>query len=199
MRREEFLARLKGPEAGHHLPPNEEPPELPPPPQDLVGHFLQAARATGCTVYAGSLPELRDLLRREIGQGPVLRGGEEPVARLCEGLASVAVDEPFTAAWGVALADGALARTGSMCFVRRREAPLTASLVPPRIAVLVPESRMVWDLGDYLRTPPEGGSIAVVSGPSRSADIENDLSIGVHGPGEVLVLLWHDRDGAVAC
>ncbi len=186
------MARLKGRDAGHHLPPNEEPPGLPPPPQDLASHFLQAAQATGCRVFAGSFQELRDLMRREIGQGPVLRGGEEQVARLCEGLAFVAVDEPFAAAWGVALADGALARTGSMCFVRRAGSPLTASLVPPRIAVLVPESRMVWDLADYLRTPPQGGSIAVVSGPSRSADIENDLSIGVHGPGEVLVLLWHD-------
>ena len=129
-----------------------------------------------------------------MGQGTVLRGGEESVLALAADLAAVTVEEPFAADWGVALADGALTRTGSMCFVRRPSSPLTATLVPPRIAVLVPTSRIVWDLADYLEHPPEGGSLAIVSGPSRSADIENDLSIGVHGPGDVLVLVWDDRE-----
>ena len=192
MRREDFLARLKGSGGGRCLPAAEEPPALPEPPADLADRFVQAATAAGCRIVQGGLNDLAAVLRGEVGEGAVLRGGEEKVLRLCEGLRAVAAAEPFAADWGVALADGAVARTGSMCFVRRRESPLTATLVPPRISVLVPLSRIVWDLADYLGTPPEGGSIAVVSGPSRSADIENDLSIGVHGPGDVLVLLWDD-------
>lgn len=192
MRREEFLARLRGRDGGRYLPLAEEPPALPDPASDLVGVFVDMADRAGCRVAQGSFVELRQLLRQEVADAPVLRGSEAEVLAVSEGLEAQA--EPFAAAWGIALADGALARTGSMCFVRRAQAPLTATLVPPRIAVLVQASRIVWDLADYLRQPPEGGSLAIVSGPSRSADIENDLSIGVHGPGEVLVLLWRDED-----
>ncbi len=192
MRREDFLARLRGRDGGRHLPRAEEPPALPAPASDLLAAFADMAARAGCRVAQGSLLELREILRREVAGDPVLRGSEPDVLSLSEGLMAVPAAEPFQAAWGVALADGALARTGSMCFVRRPQSPLTATLVPPRIAVLVPASRIVWDLADYLRQPPDGGSLAVVSGPSRSADIENDLSIGVHGPGDVLVLLWRD-------
>ena len=193
MRRDEFLARLRACAAGSHLPTEAEPPELPAPPEDLSRHFAQAAARVGCRVVEGGMEELGHILMREVGESAVLRGGEAQVLELCQGLQAAPQDEPFLAGWGVALADGALARTGSMCFVRRPLSPLTATLVPPRIAVLVPRSRIVWDLADYLRQPPDGGSLAIVSGPSRSADIENDLSIGVHGPGEVLVLLLSDE------
>ncbi len=195
MRREEFLGRLRSRPAGSHLPSEQTAPDLPSPPGDILSAFREMAAKAGCRVALGSFPELRRTLMEEVGQGSVLRGGEEPVLALSADLAAVPVEEPFAADWGVALADGALARTGSMCFVRRPASPLTATLVPPRIAVLVPTSRIVWDLADYLVDPPEGGSLAIVSGPSRSADIENDLSIGVHGPGDVLVLVWDDGDG----
>jgi hypothetical protein len=190
--KEEFLGRLRARAAGSHLPQEADPPELPTPPGDLPQRFAAAAERTGCQVFEGDLGDLGHVLRRAVGEAPVLRGGEAPVLEICDGLQASPQDEPFLAGWGVALADAALARTGSMCFVRRSAAPLTATLVPPRIAVLVPSSRIVWDLVDYLREPPPVGSLAIVSGPSRSADIENDLSIGVHGPGEVLVLLWRD-------
>ena len=193
MKREEFLAALRARPAGSHLPPEPEPPDLPPPPPDLATAFREAAQRVGSRVVEGTLAELQDVLRKEVGDAAALRGDEQPVARLCQGIAVHPAEDAFGAAWGVALADGALARTGSLCFVRRPASPLTASLVPPRIAVLVPRSRIVWDLGDYLAAPPDGGSLAIVSGPSRSADIENDLSIGVHGPGDVLILLWRDE------
>ncbi len=38
-------------------------------------------------------------------------------------------------------------------------------------------------------TPP--ASIELISGPSRTSDIEIDLSIGVHGPVEVYLIVMH--------
>ena len=37
--------------------------------------------------------------------------------------------------------------------------------------------------------PDLPSSVAIVTGPSRSADIEQKLAVGVHGPGEVHVVL----------
>ncbi|MGI0014778.1 MAG: LUD domain-containing protein, partial [Nitrososphaera sp.] len=50
-------------------------------------------------------------------------------------------------------------------------------------------------LADALALPQVRASSAtvVITGPSRTADIEMTLTIGVHGPGEVHVFLIDDR------
>ena len=74
--------------------------------------------------------------------------------------------------------------------------PLTTSLLPDTHIALVPRSRILRsmeDAFDLLRK--ERGAlprqVAYVSGPSRTADIEMSLTIGMHGPGEVHVFLMH--------
>jgi len=60
---------------------------------------------------------------------------------------------------------------------------------------IIPVERMVTRLGEILVQFDQAGreqlpaGIHFISGPSRSADIENDLTIGVHGPGIVYALL----------
>ncbi|MEE2856780.1 MAG: LUD domain-containing protein [Planctomycetota bacterium] len=101
---------------------------------------------------------------------------------------------------GVTVATVAVASTGSVVVASSDRERRLASLVPPNHLVLLPESRIVPDLIDLSRsgggpTAPLGGTealpscLTVVTGPSKTADIEGVLITGVHGPGRVDILL----------
>jgi L-lactate utilization protein LutC len=100
------------------------------------------------------------------------------------------------AEWGVTDAVQWVAETGStlLCATARR--PRAASLLPRRHMVVTPLSRLVADLDEALTHLADAPSQwLLVTGPSRTSDIENDLTIGVHGPGVMHVLVV-DEDEA---
>lgn len=96
---------------------------------------------------------------------------------------------------GIVLADDAAAYTGSIIVLSSEGKGRSVSLLPTVLIVIVPVERLRTTLGEVLiqfdRTGREGlpAGIHFISGPSRSADIENDLTIGVHGPGVVYTLI----------
>lgn len=97
--------------------------------------------------------------------------------------------------FGVILADGAVAATGSIVTLSAPHKGRSVSLLPTALFAIIPAERMYTRLGEVLARFDEAGrdnlpaGIHFISGPSRSADIENDLTIGVHGPGIVFALI----------
>ena len=91
--------------------------------------------------------------------------------------------EPSRAAYG-------LADTGSVVLLSSDE-PRSRSLLPFVHYTYLAESRILPGLAELFAKL--GGelpsSVAIVTGPSRSADIEQKLAVGVHGPGEVHIVL----------
>ena len=92
---------------------------------------------------------------------------------------------------GVSEAAYGLADTGSVVLAASPDEPRARSLLPEAHVSLLREDRILPGLAELFA---EVGSdlpsaLAIVSGPSRSADIEQRLTIGVHGPGEVHVVL----------
>jgi L-lactate dehydrogenase complex protein LldG len=91
-------------------------------------------------------------------------------------------------------ATAAVAQTGSVVIDSRRNAR-AASLLPEQAVFVVDVATIVDTPGDVLRHRdrwwPDGlpSQIVFVTGPSRSADIEMTLTIGVHGPGRVHAVL----------
>lgn len=94
---------------------------------------------------------------------------------------------------GLSTAEWAIAETGSLVLTSGPGRGRTVTLLPPTYVAVVAADRV-------LRTVPEavglyasdGGLPANVcfhTGPSRSGDIEMSLAIGVHGPGDVHVVL----------
>jgi L-lactate dehydrogenase complex protein LldG len=85
----------------------------------------------------------------------------------------------------------ALADPGSVAIAASPEEPRARSLLPEVHVTVVPEDRILPGLPELLARI--GGdlpsSLAIVSGPSRSADIEQVLALGVHGPREEHVVI----------
>jgi len=87
-----------------------------------------------------------------------------------------------------------IAETGSLVLISGAGQTLTASLLPEVHVAVLKTSRLVPTLADALRRPEvqKAASGVIVTGPSRTADIEMTLTIGVHGPGELHVFLIDD-------
>jgi L-lactate dehydrogenase complex protein LldG len=67
------------------------------------------------------------------------------------------------------------------------------SLLPPAHIALVPRERILSSLDELLSILPHPAevtsSMVLITGPSRTADIEQILVRGVHGPGEFHVVV----------
>jgi L-lactate dehydrogenase complex protein LldG len=92
---------------------------------------------------------------------------------------------------GVSRAAYGLADTGSVVLAASPDEPRANSLLPSVHVTLLVENRILPGLAELFEAV--GGdlpsALAIVTGPSRSGDIEQKLAVGVHGPGEVHVVL----------
>jgi L-lactate dehydrogenase complex protein LldF len=95
---------------------------------------------------------------------------------------------------GVTGATAAIADTGSILVLGGPGQPLTASLLPEIHIALLKEKDVYEQLGQVLKIKEIGqvSTAILISGPSRTADIEMTLTIGVHGPGELQVICMKD-------
>jgi L-lactate dehydrogenase complex protein LldG len=84
-----------------------------------------------------------------------------------------------------------VAATGSVVIIASPEEPRGRHLLPATHVSLLREDAIVRDLGSLFAMFASGlpSSVAIVTGPSRSADIEQRLVVGVHGPREVHVVV----------
>jgi L-lactate dehydrogenase complex protein LldG len=126
----------------------------------LVDDFAVAAAASGCHVH------------RDVDPAEIVAGRSE--------------DEV-----GVSRAAFGLADTGSVVLAAGPEEPRARSLLPQVHVTILEAERILPGLADLFREL--GGelpsALAIVTGPSRTADIEQKLVIGVHGPGEVHIVI----------
>jgi L-lactate dehydrogenase complex protein LldG len=100
---------------------------------------------------------------------------------------------------GVTGAALGIAETGSLLIEGNDLFPRLATMLPLVHVVLMREEALVpslGELGEHLRRCTLGGDgeqvryASLVTGPSRTADVEKTLSTGVHGPGELHIILF---------
>jgi L-lactate utilization protein LutC len=102
--------------------------------------------------------------------------------------------------YGLTGVEAAFASTGSMLVASGPQTMRSASLLPIRHIALIPfaclyptmedwlrQRRAEDKLADYLRAH---ANVVMISGPSKSADIEMNLTLGVHGPRYVYAIVF---------
>jgi L-lactate dehydrogenase complex protein LldG len=97
------------------------------------------------------------------------------------------------AACGITGADYALADTGTLVMLASPQEARLISLLPPVHIAIVQHERLLTGLDELLSILPhpaeQTSSMVLITGSSRTADIEQILVRGVHGPGEIHVVV----------
>src|ERR1035438_3227673 len=128
--------------------------------------------------------------------GGLSRAAARP-AVACLGLPPMATSEKLEklsdVVLGITKADYALADTGTLVVFSEAGEGRTLSLLPPVHVAVVEESRILAGLDELMerepRFPERSSAMIFITGPSRTADIERTLTVGVHGPGELHVVV----------
>jgi L-lactate dehydrogenase complex protein LldF len=159
----------------------------------LVEQFIQEATTLGVKVY----PVTERNVKQEIAS--LLAGrkvecilSDDAGAEYVTDIAVVRQPDPGIQ-WGITGVVGAIAETGSLLLASGAGETLTASLLPEMHIAVLKASHVVARVESAMALPGlNSASSVIATGPSRTADIEMALTIGVHGPGEVHVFLIDD-------
>jgi L-lactate dehydrogenase complex protein LldG len=161
------------------------------PHEDLPAKFSEALTALNGKVVlvpdlAAAHAQLRTMLagRRVVAsRAPILGGIGEVYSREACAAADI----------GLTSADFALADTGTLVFLTESQESRLISLLPPCHIAVIERDKILTSLDELLSRVPSPGvqssGMVLITGPSRTADIEMRLVRGVHGPGEIAVII----------
>jgi L-lactate utilization protein LutC len=174
---------------------------------DPLCRFRDEIRAAGGILHvvpdgAAATPKVVELLQGVAARRVLLgRGAVLEALSLAEALQSAGVqwlaadrDAVFSADVGVTGVDYLIAETGSIVLFSGPDQPRSASLLPPVHIAVATRDQLLPDLFDLFERQKAAGQgiracMTVITGPSKTGDIELKLVTGVHGPGEVHVVL----------
>ena len=210
--RASFLERIRerqgpAPVVGPHPPPS--PPDTVPVmgyrsldgDADLVEVFIRAAREAEATVDiapgAGVAERLAEIVEAYAVERAVVSVEAEAVraggllSDLGVEVASYSPEAAAVADLGVTSATHGLASTGSLVVDSSTAGSRAVSLLPRVHLCLLPADRIVPSHADVLRhqSRPMPSCRVVITGPSRTGDIEQRLTLGAHGPVALHILL----------
>jgi len=128
---------------------------------------------------------------------------EAALTRITEGKRIASSDAPpstrdlFNVEVGITRAQAAIAETGTLVLDSAVEQNRLISLVPPVHIAILDASHIYATLGETLamlhNDNKPSPAITFITGPSRTADLELTLTVGVHGPQELHVIIVQDK------
>ncbi len=97
-----------------------------------------------------------------------------------------------TADIGLTGCEAAVAETGSLALIAAADKPRAASLLPYVHVAVVCDAAIFTGMGEVFEQIESRSPLpylVFITGPSRTADIELSLTLGVHGPGKLVVII----------
>jgi L-lactate dehydrogenase complex protein LldG len=190
-------------------------------PEDLVEPFVRELKSAGAKVLLPSSPReavdiIIGLLRDSSSSRELLTwdDSEFPVAQLGPSLRKagfelldanlpadrklrrVRLAELGRASAGLTSAQAGLADSGTLALLSGLRRPRLASLLPPLHIAILPIRAIYPSMAAYFQAHPknvlQASNLVFITGPSRTADIEQNLTIGVHGPRELATIIVRD-------
>ena len=153
---------------------------------DLFRSRLEAVDA--CLWVVDDVQALPGLVKERVGSGSVAAWEE---ALLCvsseKWLANLASQS--SAEVSLIVADVGIAETGQIGFAHSDRRPREVALLPDRQIALLDRSNLVLNANEALRGV-RSPNFVLVAGPSRTADIEQRMMLGVHAPRSLDVIVF---------
>lgn len=171
--------------------------------ESVAGHAVWVRDVDEAAAVVLSVLERHQCRRVVVSDAPLVRqviAAAKPDAEIVE-----EPDRPalFACDAGITSAQWAVAETGTLVLDSDAERHRLASLVPPVHIALVEATAIRGTLGEVIAALAARGTggmsraVTCITGPSRTSDIELTLAIGVHGPGQLHVVViggQGDRD-----
>jgi L-lactate utilization protein LutC len=178
---------------------------------DPVGRFRDELLAAGghfhpVTDSASAVARVLDLVQTHVARRILLGRGtfldSLPLAERLRGLGlevqivddlagEAARDVVFAADLGISGVNYLIAETGTVALFAGQDEPRSLSLLPPVHIAVADRGQLLPDLFDLFAAVPQPppSCVSLITGPSKTGDIELRLVTGVHGPGEIHVVL----------
>jgi L-lactate dehydrogenase complex protein LldG len=174
----------------------------------VSGHFMGLLTMAEATARIATLADELKIGSAALGAGVKL--DLEPAARMLAqagvnvvrayknptGERATLRDRIAAADLGIIEADYAIASTGTFAVLGTPERPNSLTLLPPMNLIIVDADRILPDLAALIDAlGPDNivsHRLALITGPSRTADIEKLIVLGVHGPRQLYAAaVWH--------
>ena len=198
------LAKSKPFDEGHHVPNAVTHTPAADGEKDLLEGFKESLEMVGakCTIVeneSDAAARLRAIIT-DLSATEIIVSDSELVHRIVnaaelDAIADASRDELFSSDVGITSAQWAIAETGTLVLESGNERHRLVSLVPPVHVCLLKASSIRQSMAEILELADVDANptITFVTGASRTSDIELTLAIGVHGPGELYVIVIDDH------
>lgn len=173
-------------------------------PAALLARFIEEAKALHCDIYepATEAEAVKTVMQILGDDKTVMMWDAEhlPLSGLADALQSAGIEaaelRDRDVRVGLTGVDAALAATGSLVVMSGAGKSRQASMLPPVHIALVKKDQILPELETFYEQQAKNAAafravsnVVVISGPSKSADIAMELILGMHGPGEVHIIL----------